>query len=124
MYTEQNYVGKGDSANDFEQLANTNPSAADNQTNQLQSVEVNRQVYEAQAKQLALVKDFISCHGAASPIEAINHLLFCWLDRPETNLVLDANRNQLFRAQQLINFLAELAESAAKLAHLNNTNTK
>jgi hypothetical protein len=123
MCTQQNYVGKGDSANDSEQSANTapsNPSTVDNQLNPTQHIVVNRQVYEAQTKLLALVEDFTSCHGASSPVEVVNDLLYRWLTLPTTNLALDANQAQLLVAQQLINFLTELSESATRLVAIND----
>ncbi|ADB41294.1 hypothetical protein [Spirosoma linguale] len=127
MNTDQNYLGKGDYANDSEQSANTAPSitsTADNQPNLTQQVKVNRQVYEAQKKLLALVEDFIDCHGVSSPVEVVNDLLFRWLTLPSTDLALDTNRTQLLVAQQIINFLTELSESAAKLEQMANCNPK
>ncbi|WP_041616297.1 hypothetical protein [Spirosoma linguale] len=118
MCTEQNYVGKGDSANDSEQSANTAPSIlslANNQPDSTQQIVINQQVHEAQTKLLALVSDFMDCHGASSPVEVVNDLLFRWLTLPSTNLALNANQTQLLVAQQLVNFLTELSESTTRV---------
>lgn len=116
-------MGKGDSANDSEQSVNTVPSilsTAGNQPNPTQHIEINRQVYEAQTKLVTLVSDFIGCHGASSPVEVVNDLLFRWLTLPSTDLALDTNRTQLLVAQQLVNFLTELSESTIRLGQIGN----
>ncbi|MCX6214656.1 hypothetical protein [Spirosoma sp.] len=123
MCTEQNYVGKGDSANDSEQSVNTASSilsTADNQPNYTQNIVFNRQVREDQTKLVALVRNFMDCHGASSPIGVVNDLLYRWLTSPSTDVALDVNRTQLLVAQQLINFLTELSESAARLDTTND----
>jgi hypothetical protein len=126
MNTEQNYVGRGNYATQPTPAAQNEASSLqtlDNRQNATPPLGVDPDVYRVQTQLLDLVDDFLSTGNASEPVEAVNDLLYRWLTTSAIDLSLDANRKQLYVAQQLVNFLTALYEQNENL-HLFTNLTK
>ncbi|WP_080055659.1 hypothetical protein [Spirosoma aerolatum] len=122
MNTEQNYVGKAESATTIPQMAQNEGqtlSIVDNR----QSSEVNQALLDAQTTLLELVKDYTDC---ISPIESINELLRVWLTstNPSVDLENPKNKRHLDLMLDLVNFLVALKEANETVLVLDQASTR
>ncbi|GAB4036731.1 hypothetical protein [Spirosoma gilvum] len=111
MNTEQNYVGKGDSATTLPQMAQNEgqtSSTVDNRLNSFKPMDVDQSLSEAQTSLLELVGAYMDCQ---SPIESINELLRVWLSNPSVDLGNLQNKRHLNQMLDLVNFLVAMKEA-------------
>ena len=121
MNTEQNYVGKGNYANNPPQTdatASKSPSTPDNRP----GIPISREAlaWEYQNKLLMLVDSYLEW---TSPILAITELLEGWLTTPPIDLSNEHNQHQLGSVLKLIDFMTELRDAHdAWLTYTNDVN--
>ncbi|UFH54697.1 hypothetical protein [Spirosoma sp. KNUC1025] len=111
MNTEQNYVGRGKSANTSPQMDVTASKPSYLPDNR--KIDVDKDVHEAQAELLRVVDSYLTW---ISPIEAINSLLEHWLTTPPVDLSDSDNRQNLSSILKLVNFLDDLRDCNAAIA--------
>lgn len=118
MNTEQNYVGRGRTANTPTQKAATAPQTPSLADDRPGCNSIDDRIYEAQTALLKVVDDFWDKAEIADPVSAMNDLLYHWLTTPRAGLTKNVDENQLFTVLSLINFLTLLYQSSSHIDYL------